>query len=183
MSPSIESGNDGPEDLEVSAPSRRVSFWSVLQEDYRRPANAGGLVRITLFVFRAGQYARGPMRILWKLADQFVLRVLIGAELPPTVRCGPGLALPHAGRGVVVHPASVIGDNSMLFHRVTLAATSHGAPCLQDNVLVGTGAVVLGPVVIGSGAVIGANAVVTHDIPAGATAAGVPARVISGPTA
>jgi serine O-acetyltransferase len=149
---------------------------STLRADYARTANRGLAGRATLAVFRFGQHATGPWRVLWRVADRLYLRLLQGTELPPTIRCGPGLALPHAGRGVVIHPDASIGENSMIFHRVTLAATHDGAPQLADNVLVGAGAVILGPVTVGGGATIGANAVVVKDVAPGETVGGVPAR-------
>jgi serine acetyltransferase len=153
-----------------------MGFRTTLRADFARPANQGTLVHLVLLVFRWGQHAKGPTRIAWKVADLFLLRLMVSAELPPSVRCGPGIALPHAGRGVVLHPNASIGPNCMIFHRVTLAATADGAPQLADNVVVGVGAVILGPVNVGSRAMIGANAVVTRDVEPGTRVAGVPAR-------
>ncbi|WP_236544513.1 serine O-acetyltransferase [Roseovarius atlanticus] len=84
--------------------------------------------------------------------------------------------------GVVVHPDAVIGPNCILFQQVTLGTNrgDKGAPQLGGHVDVGPGAKILGPVTIGDHAVIGANAVVLHDVPAGATAVGVPARILPG---
>jgi serine O-acetyltransferase len=149
---------------------------TTLRADYARSANKGRAGRTTLAIFRLGQHATGPWRVLWRIADWLYLRLLQGTELPPTIRCGDGLALPHAGRGVVIHPEASIGANSMIFHRVTLAATSDGAPQLANDVLVGAGAVILGPVTVGAGATIGANAVVVKDVAAGDTVGGIPAR-------
>ncbi|QFT94759.1 Serine acetyltransferase [Roseovarius sp. THAF9] len=83
--------------------------------------------------------------------------------------------------GIVVHPDTVIGPNCILFQQVTLGTNrgDNGAPLLGGHVDVGPGAKILGSVTIGDHAVIGANAVVLSDVPAGATAVGVPARVLS----
>ncbi len=87
--------------------------------------------------------------------------------------------IPHPN-GIVIHPGSEIGPNCMILQQVTIGvADGDRAPRLGGNVLVGSGAKVLGPVRIGDNARIGANAVVLQDVPDGATAVGVPARIIT----
>jgi serine O-acetyltransferase len=103
-----------------------------------------------------------------------------GADIPLNARLGGGLLLPHPN-GVVIHPDAVVGPNCLLFQQVTLGygGPKPGAPVLGGHVDVGAGAKVLGGVRVGDHARIGANAVVLDDVPAGATAVGVPARVIN----
>lgn len=86
--------------------------------------------------------------------------------------------LPHPN-GIVIAPGAVVGANCIIFQQVTLGTSDGGYPTLGDEVYVGAGAKILGPVLIGDGARIGANAVVVRDVPAGCTAIGVPARVIA----
>lgn len=102
-----------------------------------------------------------------------------GADIPINVEIAGGLMLPHPV-GIVVHPASRLGPNCLLFQCVTLGTGGRkpGAPQLGGHVDVGAGAKILGGVRIGDDVVIGANAVVLDDVPAGATAVGVPARVL-----
>lgn len=100
-----------------------------------------------------------------------------GADIPPNSRIGGGLKIPHPN-GIVVHPASEIGVNCLLFQQVTIGSNGRGVPRIGDHVDIGAGAKILGPITIGSHARIGANAVVTTDIPAGATAVGIPARIV-----
>ncbi len=90
------------------------------------------------------------------------------------------MLLPHPN-GVVIHPGAVVGPNCLLFQQVTLGTGGDkpGVPCLAGHVDVGAGAKILGGVRIGEHALIGANAVVLCDVPAGATAVGVPARVLA----
>jgi serine O-acetyltransferase len=140
-----------------------------LQADYARNETRGQ--RLTLLIFRLGQYAtassgRGAaiLRLVWRFADRLYLRTLLGTELPPRFRCGPGLALPHAGRGVVVHE-NAIGAHSMIFHRLTIGTHGGpGAPRIGHDVLIGTGAVIVGGIRVGDYAEIGANAVVSRDV-------------------
>jgi serine O-acetyltransferase len=103
--------------------------------------------------------------------------VVTGADIPLNARIGGGLLLPHPN-GVVIHPASEIGPNCLLFQQVTIGAVDGGVPRLGGHVDVGAGAKILGAVTIGDHARIGANAVVIREVPAGATAVGVPARIL-----
>lgn len=105
--------------------------------------------------------------------------LLIGAEIPSGTRIGRNLRLPHGGRGVIVHPASRIGDDVTIYHQVTIGVrgSENDAPVIEDGVYIGAKASILGPVRVGTGARIGAGAVVLEDVPDGATAAGVPARI------
>lgn len=122
---------------------------------------------------------RLPARLLSQLT-----RFATGVEIHPAAQIGRRLFIDH-GMGVVVGETAVVGDDVVLFHGSTLGGTSmrHGKrhPTLGDNVVVGAGAKVLGPVWIGDGARIGANAVVVKDVPAGAVAVGVPAVIRPGP--
>lgn len=102
-------------------------------------------------------------------------------DIPLGFDPGGGFALPHPN-GVVIHPGSVVGPNCLLMHQTTLGAARgnrKGTPTLGGHVDVGAGAKIIGAVAIGDHAIIGANAVVLIDVPAGATAAGVPARIIA----
>ena len=80
--------------------------------------------------------------------------------------------------GVVIHPNVRIGINCLIFQQVTLGHAGSGVPTVGDHVDFGAGAKVLGAITIGDGAVIGANAVVLMDVPPGATAVGVPAKIL-----
>lgn len=105
-------------------------------------------------------------------------QTIAGCDVGPGARIGPGLNLPHPN-GVVIHHEALIGRDCMLMQQVTIGQLGvAGAPVLGDNVYVGCGAKILGPITIGDGARIGANAVVLHDVPAGATAVGIPARIV-----
>lgn len=146
-----------------------MSFSSTVSADFARSANKGLAAHLTMLVIRIGQHARSrPLRLIWAVLDRVYLRCIIGAEIPSSVVCGPGLALPHAGRGLIVHPLTVIGSNCMIFHRVTLAADRTGAPRIGNDVLIGAGACVIGAVRLGDGCRVGANCVVVKDVPPGA---------------
>ncbi len=102
-------------------------------------------------------------------------------DIPLGFDPGGGFVLPHPN-GVVIHPGAVVGPNCMMLHQTTLGAarsSRKGTPTLGGHVDVGAGAKIIGAVTIGDHAIIGANAVVLIDVPAGATAAGVPARIIA----
>ena len=110
-----------------------------------------------------------------------IARRLTGIEIHPGATIGSGLFIDH-GMGVVIGETTEIGDNCTLYQGVTLGGTGKDSgkrhPTLGDNVLVGAGAKVLGPVNIGSGSKIAAGAVVLGDVPENCTAVGVPAKVV-----
>ncbi len=119
------------------------------------------------------------MHILGRLLSQYA-RARTGIEIHPGARIGRRVFIDH-GMGVVIGETAVVGDDVLLFHQVTLGGTSMSPgkrhPTIGDRVVVGAGAKVLGPVVIGSDARIGANAVVVKDVPECATAVGIPAVI------
>ncbi|MBN7572898.1 MULTISPECIES: serine O-acetyltransferase EpsC [Clostridium] len=108
-------------------------------------------------------------------------RFLTGIEIHPGAKIGKGLFIDH-GMGVVIGETAEVGDNVTLYHGVTLGGTGKDVgkrhPTIEDDVLIGTGAKVLGPITVGKGAKIGANAVVVKNVPASATAIGVQAKNI-----
>nr|WP_207755187.1 serine O-acetyltransferase EpsC [Clostridium sp. ZBS3] len=108
-------------------------------------------------------------------------RFLTGIEIHPGATIGRGLFIDH-GMGVVIGETAEIGNDVILYHGVTLGGTGKDKgkrhPTVGNNVLIGAGAKVLGPINIGDNAKIGSNAVVLHEVPAGATAVGVSARNI-----
>ena len=101
-----------------------------------------------------------------------------GADIPINSKIGGGFLIPHPC-GIVIHPDVEIGPNCLIFQNVTLSMRDGAEPRLGGHVLVGAGAVILGPVSIGDHAVVGANAVVLRDVPAGATAVGNPAKILA----
>jgi len=107
-----------------------------------------------------------------------VLRLVFAAHLPPEAQIGEGTELGYGGIGVIVHKDAVIGRNCLLSPGVVIGGRSghEGVPVIEDEVLIGVGAKILGPIRIGAGAKIGANAVVLRDVAPGDTVAGVPAR-------
>jgi len=108
-------------------------------------------------------------------------RWLTGIEIHPGAAIGRRFFIDH-GMGVVIGETAEIGDDCTLYHGVTLGGTSWNKgkrhPTLGKGVVVGAGAKILGPIMIGEGARIGSNAVVVKEVPPGATAIGIPARII-----
>jgi len=102
-----------------------------------------------------------------------------GAEIDLNAQISGGLLIPHPN-GIVIHPSVVLGPNCLIFQQVTLGTGGRlaGCPKVGGHVDIGAGAKILGGITIGDHAQIGANAVVLHDVPSGATAVGVPARIV-----
>ncbi len=120
------------------------------------------------------------LRILARLISQ-LMRWITGIEIHPGAQIGKRFFIDH-GMGVVIGETAEIGDDCTLYHGVTLGGTTWQKekrhPTLGDNVVVGAGAQVLGPITVGDGARIGSNSVVVRDVPAGATVVGIPGRVV-----
>lgn len=159
-----------------------MSITTNLRADFK--VNHRLLDRITVTIFRLNQAARvGRLRpvkrILAKGLDVLWMQGIVGADLPGKIRCGPGLRLPHGGRGVVIHPNAIIGSGVTVYHRVTVGVSgddAYNVPTLGDGSYVGCGATIIGRVRIGDGAKIGAGAVVVKDVLPETTVTGIPAR-------
>jgi serine O-acetyltransferase len=110
-----------------------------------------------------------------------VTRAITGIEIHPAAQVGKGLFIDH-GTGVVIGETAQIGDNVTLYQGVTLGGTGFATgkrhPTLEDNVTIGSGAKLLGPITVGHGAKIGANSVVITDVPPKSTVVGNPGHVV-----
>jgi serine O-acetyltransferase len=107
-------------------------------------------------------------------------RVVFAAQVPAETRLGKGVKLNYSGSAPSLHPRAVIGDRVEIGPGVVVGGRSEiwEVPVIEDDVQIGVGAKVLGPVRVGRGAIIGANAVVLHDVPERAVVVGIPARVV-----
>ena len=142
-------------------------------------------VKAVFFHKIANFFAIAKFDLIARIISQFS-RFLTGIEIHPKAKIGNNLFIDH-GMGVVIGETSDIGDNVTIYHMATLGGISPSInsddqrntkrhPTLMDNVVVGSGAQILGPVTIGKNAKIGANAVVTKDVPQNAIMVGIPAK-------
>ena len=133
-------------------------------------------------------FAIAKFHLVARIISQFS-RFLTGIEIHPKANIGKNLFIDH-GMGVVIGETSEIGDNVTIYHMATLGGISPSVnsneqrnikrhPTLKDNVVVGSGAQILGPVTVGKNAKIGANAVVTKDVPENAVMVGIPAKNVA----
>ena len=136
----------------------------------------------------ANFFAIAKFHLVARIISQFS-RFLTGIEIHPKANIGKNLFIDH-GMGVVIGETSEIGDNVTIYHMATLGGISPSVnsneqrnikrhPTLKDNVVVGSGAQILGPVTVGKNAKIGANAVVTKDVPENAVMVGIPAKNVA----
>jgi serine O-acetyltransferase len=156
--------------------------WIAHGRDWTKPGFRAIAV-YRLGVWRMGFksiFLRAPLSLIYRCKFRFC-RNIYGIELPYSAIVGRRVVIEHQG-AIVIHGNAEIGDDSIIRQGVTLGNRTlekpHDAPKLGKSVNVGAGAKILGAVTIGDGAIIGANAVVLIDVPAGATAAGVPARIL-----
>tara|TARA_Y100000816_G_scaffold163119_1_gene116741 strand:- start:1137 stop:1712 length:576 start_codon:yes stop_codon:yes gene_type:complete len=144
-------------------------------------------VKAIFFHKIANFFAIAKFELVARIISQFS-RFLTGIEIHPKARIGKNLFIDH-GMGVVIGETSEIGNNVTIYHNVTLGGISPSInsndqrnikrhPTLEDNVVIGSGAQILGPVIIGKNSLIGANAVVTKDVSAKSIMVGIPAKRI-----
>ena len=144
-------------------------------------------VKAVFFHKIAHFFALAKLDLIARMISQ-TSRFLTGIEIPPSAKIGKNLFIDH-GMGVVIGATAEIGNNVTIYHMATLGGISPSInsnnqreikrhPTLKDNVVIGSGAQVLGPVIVGNNAKIGANAVVTKDVPDNAVMVGIPAKNI-----
>ena len=145
-------------------------------------------VKAVLFHQIAHFFSVAKFNLIARVISQFS-RFLTGIEIHPAAKIGKNFFIDH-GMGVVIGETSEIGDNVTIYHMVTLGGISPSIssdsqrqvkrhPTLKDNVVIGSGAQVLGPLTVGENAKVGANAVVTKDVPANAVMVGIPAKNVN----
>ena len=142
-------------------------------------------VKAVFFHRIANFFSTAKFDLIARIISQFS-RFLTGIEIHPKAKIGKNLFIDH-GMGVVIGETSVLGRNVTLYHGVTLGGVLPAVnaesqrflkrhPTLEDNVIVGAGAQILGPITVGSGARVGGNSVVIRDVGPGQTVVGVPAK-------
>ncbi len=136
-------------------------------------------MQIRYFYKIAAIFQKLHLKFLAKLVLQ-IGRMITGIEINLGAQLGRNIFIDH-GMGVVIGATAIVGDNVIMYHGVTLGATvnvpGRRHPQIGNNVMIGAGAKLLGPITIGDNVSIGANAVVTKDVPANSVAVGIPAVI------
>ncbi len=162
-------------------------FWSALSQDFARNGQKLTRRRLARAFMVPDRFGALAWIRLYQLLERrgrstvLAYRTLLhahGVEMAPKVSIGAGLFLPHP-RGVLFAEGTRLGERCSVYGEVRFLGVESGTPVVGDDVFLGDGARLVGHVHVGHGARVGAGAVVTHDVPADATVAGVPARVIS----
>ena len=169
-----------------------MGFWRDIKQDFRAvferdPAARNGLEIILAYPGFHAIFLHRINHVLWNMRIPIIPRLLshvgrflTGIEVHPAAKIGPGLFIDH-GMGVVIGETAEIGKSVTLYQGVTLGGTGKEKgkrhPTLGDNVVVGTGTKILGPIIIGNNVKIGANSVVLRPIPDNSTVVGVPGRI------
>lgn len=124
-----------------------------------------------------GSKALRPIGAILRHLDQLLFACHIGSH----AQIGEGCIFQHNGLGVVISEHAVLGNRCVVYQHVTVGALEDGSeevPTIGDDVIIGAGATLLGPIRVGDGSKVGAGAVVLRDVPSGATAVGVPAKIL-----
>ena len=148
-------------------------------------------VKAIFFYKIANFFSLAKFDLIARIISQFS-RFLTGIEIHPKAKIGKNFFIDH-GMGVVIGETSEIGNNVTIYHNVTLGGVSPSInsnqqrdmkrhPTLEDNVVVGSGAQILGPITIGKNSLIGSNSVVTKDVPEKSVMAGIPAKKVGDAT-
>ena len=169
-----------------------MGFWHDIKQDYkgvfeRDPAARNGLDIILAYPGFHAIFLHRINHLLWRMHVPVIPRILshvgrflTGIEIHPGAKIGSGFFIDH-GMGVVIGETAEIGENVTLYQGVTLGGTGKEKgkrhPTLGNNVIVGTGTKILGPITIGNNVTIGANSVVLKSIPDNSTVVGVPGRI------
>lgn len=147
---------------------------------------------LSIILTSSGMHAVWTYRLshlLWKMHLKLLARItsniarfFTGVEIHPAAVIGKNLIIDH-GTGTVIGETTLIGDNVLIYHQVTLGGTGNESgkkrhPSICDGVMIAAGAKILGDIKVGTNARVGANAVVLQDVPSNATAVGMPARFI-----
>lgn len=176
--------------VQLTAPSNPARWRADLGQDWS--VNRGSAKsQVIMVAFRQAnrwQTGRsslpGPIAKIGVMGYKLLTTWLLGVELPPETEVGPALAIKHP-QAIVVNGQTRIGARCMLRASTTLGnvvgrdGVESASPVVGDDVELGVGVIVVGPVTVGAGARIGAGSVVVKDVPAGAVAVGNPARVLS----
>jgi serine O-acetyltransferase len=171
-----------------------LTLFALIRSDLRRKADwcyeshsARALVKTLLsdgtsamVLYRlmqwAGRWRLAPVEMVFNKVNAVCCNCIIGRG----AQFGPGLVLIHS-TGVVINGTVRGGTNVSVEHQVTIGADRRQSPVIGDDVFIGAGAKIIGPVTVGDRAKVGANAVVVRDVPADCTVVGVPARIVRGP--
>lgn len=179
--------------LELPSDAAPTGLWTLVHEDLhcvfgRDPAARNAFEVLAtypgLHALMAHRLAHRLWRAGWRFTARllaFLARAVTNVDIHPGARIGRRLFIDH-GAGVVIGETAEIGDDVTLYHGVTLGGTTWNAgkrhPTLEDGVVVGAGAKILGAIRIGAGARVGANSVVVRQVPAGRTVVGIPGRIV-----
>lgn len=142
-----------------------------------------GFHAVSLHRFNSVLWGLGLKALARTIAN--IGRIFTGIEIHPAATIGKGLFIDH-GTGVVIGETAVIGDDVTMYHGVTLGGVGRDGdngrrhPTIEEGVMIGSGAQILGGITVGAKAKIGSNSVVTQNIPPDVTALGIPARIIGG---